>query len=163
LLRLLATPEGQALSDEDKRHILGACFLANHATMLDPFPDYQRLHALYNSLAQSADNQPALAYLSDAYYFDLLVWYHLAWSGESERRKEALLRDLADKGQAFSHADRLALLAWMGKTLRELLPRYSALAKRGQIELSCTPQTHPLSPLLLDLRAGQETVPEAPA
>src|SRR5690606_9586779 len=101
LLRLLATPQEQALSEDDKRKILDTCFLANHATMLDPFPDYQRLHALYNSLAQSADNQPALAYLSDAYYFDLLVWYHLAWSGESERRKEALLRDLADKGQAF--------------------------------------------------------------
>lgn len=163
LLRLLATPEGQALDEADKRKILDACFLANHATMLDPFPDYQRLHTLYNSLARSDVQQPALDYLADAYYFDLLVWYHLAWSGESERRKEKLLGDLARKGQSFSHADRQALLAWMGKTMRQVLPRYTALAQRGQIELSCTPQTHPLSPLLLDLRAGQQTVPDAPA
>lgn len=163
LLRLLATPEGVALDEADKRRILDACFLANHATMLDPFPDYQRLHALYNSLAHPADNQPALTYLSDSYYFDLITWYHLAWTGESERRTEKLLQDLIAKGQNFSHAERQALLAWMGRTISQLLPRYAALAKRGQIELSCTPQTHPLSPLLLDLRAGQETLPEAPA
>lgn len=163
LLRLLAQPEGSALSRENKRKILDSCFLANHATMLDPFPDYQRLHALFNGLGNPADNEPALNYLSDDYYFDLLTWYHLAWSGESERRTVKLLQDLIAKGQGYSHADRAALLAWMGKTIRSLLPRYAALAKRGQIELCCTPQTHPLSPLLLDLRAGQETVPEAPA
>jgi alpha-amylase/alpha-mannosidase (GH57 family) len=163
LLRLLATPQGVPLSKTDKCKILDACFLANHATMLDPFPDYQRLHALYNSLAKSETNQPALDYLSDAYYLDLITWYHLAWSGESERRKEKLLQELIAKGQGFSFSDRVALLVWMGETLRNLLPRYAALAKRGQIELSCTPQTHPLSPLLLDLRAGQQTVPAAPA
>lgn len=163
LLRLLATPEEEALNADDKRKILDACFLANHATMLDPFPDYQRLHALYNSLAHADDNQPALTYLSDSYYLDLITWYHLAWSGESERRTEKLLQDMIAKGQNFSHGERQALLAWMGRTIRNLLPRYTALAKRGQIELCCTPQTHPLSPLLLDLKAGQETVPEAPA
>lgn len=163
LLRLLATPEGTTLTNEDKCKILDACFLANHATMLEPFPDYQRLHALYNSLAHADDNQPALTYLSDSYYLDLITWYHLAWSGESERRMQTLLQEMIAKGQNFSHAERQALLAWMGRTIRNLLPRYTALAKRGQIELCCTPQTHPLSPLLLDLRAGQQTVPEAPA
>jgi len=163
LLRLLATPEGVALTNENKRKILDSCFLANHATMLDPFPDYQRLHALFNSLGKPTDNEPALDYLSDSYYFDLLTWYHLAWSGESERVTVKLLQNLIAKGQGYTHADRAALLAWMGTTLRNLLPRYAALARRGQIELCCTPQTHPLSPLLLDLKAGQQTVPEAPA
>jgi alpha-amylase/alpha-mannosidase (GH57 family) len=163
LLRLLATPEGQTLSAADKRQLLDSCFLANHATMLEPFPDYQRLHALYNSLGKPADNEPALEYLADSYYLDLITWYHLAWSGESERRKEKLLQEMIAKGQGFSHAERRALLDWIGRTLRDLLPRYAALARRGQIELSCTPQTHPLSPLLLDLRAGQQTVPDAPA
>ena len=163
LLRLLATPEGVALSVADKRKILDACFLANHATMLDPFPDYQRLHALFNGLGNPADNEPALDYLSDSYYFDLITWYHLAWSGESERRAQKLLQGLIAKGQGYTFTDRMALLEWMGTTLNQLLPRYAALAKRGQIELSCTPQTHPLSPLLLDLRAGQETEPQAPA
>jgi alpha-amylase/alpha-mannosidase (GH57 family) len=163
LLRLLATPEGVKLSGTEKRKILDACFLANHATMLDPFPDYQRLHALFNGLGNPADNEPALEYLSDSYYFDLITWYHLAWSGESERRSQQLLQDLIARGQGYTFADRIALLKWMGITLDHLLPRYAALAKRGQIELSCTPETHPLSPLLLDLRAGQETVPEAPA
>lgn len=163
LLRLLATPEGVALDIECKRKILDACFLANHATMLDPFPHYQRLHTLFASLGNPAGDDPILDYLSDGYYLDLITWYHLAWSGESERRKERLLQDLIAKGHNFSFADRVALLEWMGATLNGLLPRYASLAKRGQIELCCTPQTHPLSPLLLDLKAGQQTVPAAPA
>ncbi|MDE2599657.1 MAG: glycoside hydrolase [Rhodocyclaceae bacterium] len=163
LLRLLATPEGAKLDIEDKRRILDACFLANHATMLSPFPDYQRLHTLFNSLDNPCCEDPILDYLSDGYYLDLITWYHLAWSGESERRKEKLLQDLIAKGHNFSFADRMALMKWMGATLNCLLPRYAALAARGQIELCCTPQMHPLSPLLLDLKAGQQTVPEAPA
>ncbi|HTJ97017.1 MAG TPA: glycoside hydrolase family 57 protein [Rhodocyclaceae bacterium] len=163
LLRLLATPEGVILSNEDKRFLLDACFLANHATMLDPFPDYQRLHTLFSSLSDPINNEPVIEYLSDAYFFDLVTWYHLAWSGEYERRNEKILQTLIGKGQNFTLEDRHALLEWIGRTLKNILPRYTALAKRGQIELSCTPQTHPLSPLLLDLRAGQETVPEAPA
>jgi alpha-amylase/alpha-mannosidase (GH57 family) len=43
-----------------------------------------------------------------------------------------------------------------------LIPRWKALAGRGQVELSSTPQTHPLSPLLLDFRVARESVPEAP-
>ncbi|HWU85111.1 MAG TPA: glycoside hydrolase, partial [Rhodocyclaceae bacterium] len=148
LLRLLATPAGTPLGIEDKRKILDACFLANHATMLDPFPDYQRLHTLFGSLGNPSCTDPILDYLSDGYYLDLITWYHLAWSGESERRAVPLLQELIAKGKCFTPADRAALMEWMGNTLRNLLPRYAALAARGQIELSCTPQTHPLAPLL---------------
>lgn len=163
LLRVLSTPADGTLAQADKRLLLEACFRANHPTMLAPFPDYQRLHALYTSLASDNGNEPALEYLSDSYYYDLVTWYHLAWSGESERRQEPFLQALIAKGQSFTPGDRQQLLAWIGRTLRGILPRYRALAERGQIELSCTPQTHPLSPLLLDLRAGQETVPSAAA
>ena len=66
------------------------------------------------------------------------------------------------KGEGYTLADRQALLAWIGATLRKIIPRYRALAERGQIELSCTPQTHPLAPLLLDFNVARESVPDAP-
>jgi hypothetical protein len=32
-----------------------------------------------------------LRYLSGAYFSDLVTWYHLAWTGETERRRNPLL------------------------------------------------------------------------
>ncbi len=160
LLRVLATPDLKRLSDSERSFLLHACFLSNHTTMLAPFPHYQRLHDLYRYLVR--ENVTALAYLSTAYFTDLITWYHLAWTGETERRREPILAELMSKGEAYTLADRQALLTLIGKTLRALIPRYRALAERGQIELSSTPQTHPLAPLLLDFGSAHETLPDAP-
>jgi len=42
-----------------------------------------------------------------------------------------------------------------------VLPRYRALAERGQVELSVTPYAHPILPLLLDIESAREAMPEA--
>ena len=159
LLRLLAAPELDALDLAERKYLLEACFRCHHATMLAPFPRYQRLHELYESLAR--EGEAALAYLSGAYLADLVTWYHLAWTGETVRRHEPLLAQLMAKGEGYSLADRQSLLALIGQTLAQLVPRYRALQARGQIELSTTPASHPLSPLLLDFQSARESQPEA--
>lgn len=160
LLRLLAAPDLDGLSGSERDFLLNACFLSNHTTMLAPFHRYQRLHDLYRELVR--ESPAALAYLSGAYFADLVTWYHLAWTGESERRREPMLVELMSKGEGYTLADRQALLTHIGDTLRHIIPRYRALADRGQIEISSTPQTHPLAPLLLDFGVARETLPEAP-
>ena len=40
-----------------------------------------------------------------------MTWYHLAWTGETVRREEALVARLMAQGEGFSLADRQALLA----------------------------------------------------
>ena len=160
LLRLLAAGDLQALTRDERHTLLDACFRCNHATMLTPFPHYQRLHALYTSLAHEGD--AALDYLSGAYFSDLLTWYHLAWTGETLRRESPLLAELMAKGEGFDAADRQRLLTLIGETLGALIPRYRALQARGQIELSATPYAHPLAPLLLDFKVADESQPNAP-
>ena len=113
----------------------------------------ERLHDLYLQL--SGEGQTALSYLSGAYFSDLVTWYHLAWSGESERRRNPLLATLMSQGEGYDARDRQQLLASIGDLMSGLIPRWRALAARGQVELSSTPQTHPLSPLLLDFKAAQ--------
>ncbi len=159
LLRLLATADFDALTATERSLLLDTCFRCNHATMLAPFPRYQRLHALYTSLA--TEGAAALAYLSGAYLADLVTWYHLVWTGETERRREPLLAELMAKGEGFSRADRQSLLAYIGRTLDKLVPRYRALQARGQIELSSTPACHPLAPLLLDFQCARESQPKS--
>ncbi len=160
LLRMLATPDLNAISDSDRRLLLGTCFRSNHVTMLAPFPYYQRLHDLYQMLTAQGEN--ACRYLSGDYFSDLVTWYHLAWTGETERRRNPLIANLMSQGEGYSYNDRRQLLADIGELISGLIPRWKALADRGQVELSSTPQTHPLAPLLLDFRVARETVPDAP-
>jgi alpha-amylase/alpha-mannosidase (GH57 family) len=160
LLRLLATPDLGAIDSADRHLLLDTCFRSNHVTMLGPFPRYKRLHDLYLSLVP--EGEAALNYLSGAYFSDLVTWYHLAWTGESERRSNPLIPLLMSKGEGYDANDRAQLITAYGKLISSIIPRYRALAARGQIELSSTPETHPLSPLLLDFQSARESLPEAP-
>jgi alpha-amylase/alpha-mannosidase (GH57 family) len=160
LLRMLATPDLGAISQGERRLLLDTCFRSNHVTMLAPFPHYQSLHDLYQMLA--AQGESAYRYLSRDYFSDLVTWYHLAWTGETERRRNPLIANLMSQGEGYAYDDRRQLLASIGELISGLIPRWKALADRGQIELSSTPQTHPLSPLLLDFRVARESIPDAP-
>ncbi|MDD5177248.1 MAG: glycoside hydrolase family 57 protein [Sterolibacterium sp.] len=159
LLRLLAFPDLGQLSASEREFLLNTCFRSNHTTMLAPFRQYQRLHNLYLKLTRAGN---ALNYLSGAYFADLITWYHLAWTGETERRRQPILAQLMSQGQDFTLADRQALLRLIGEDIKSVIPRYQALAQRGQIEISSTPQTHPLAPLLIDFKVARETQPESP-
>jgi alpha-amylase/alpha-mannosidase (GH57 family) len=160
LLRWLDTDELDALPPDERQRLLAACFRCNHPTMLAPFPQYRHLFELHESLTRKGS--AALAYLSGAYFADLLTWYHLAWTGETVRRQEPLLAELMAKGEGYSLTDRRNLLQLIGRILAGLVPRYRALQARGQIEISATPACHPLAPLLLDFKVARDTLPEAP-
>ncbi len=159
LLQLLAQSDADRLSDAARSAILERCFHANHHHMIGPFAAYRRLLDLYEfAMRQGAE---ANAYLSDQYLFDLLTWYHLAWTGETVRRESELVTRLMSTGHGFTHADRRAFLQLIGATVREIIPRYRRLAERGQIELSSTPHHHPLAPLLIDFASARESEPQA--
>ncbi len=160
LLRTLAGDHPGAGSPEERALILDCCFRAHHEKMVDPFPAYRRLLDLFRFTDELG--RGSLDYLSPQYYADLLTWYHLAWTGETIRRSRPEVVQLMSKGQGFSLEDRRALLAVIGDTVRDVLPRWHRLAQRGQIELSSTPHFHPLAPLLLDFGAAREAQPDAP-
>ncbi len=160
LLARLADPRLGRMPRQDKRWLLASCFRLNTATMLDPFPAYRRLHDLWRQLEGQGD--AALDYLSGQYFADLVTWYHLAWTGETVRRQYPLVLKLMQKGANFTPDDRQALLKLIQEVIGGLIPRYRALAERGQVELSTTPHSHPIAPLLIDFRAAREARPELP-
>jgi len=159
LLRLLGHEDFGALAPQERALVLERCFRANPATMIEPFPHYRRLHDLYGCV--EGEGPIALGYLSGAMLADLVTWYHLAWTGETERRNRPLLAELFGKGDGYSLRDRLRLRELIGEVLRAIVPRYRALAERGQIELSSTPSSHPLAPLLIDFGCAREPDVEA--
>lgn len=160
LLRLLATPNLNQVSASERLLILNSCFLSNHSSMLKPYPLYKRLYDMFKIL-EKRNKEDALAYLSGQYLADLLMWYHLAWTGESVRRENQEVASLMAQGENFNHVDRLKLFNIIGDLIQRLIPRYRKLAESGQIELSTTPHYHPLSPLLIDFSSARDSVPNA--
>lgn len=157
LLRLLITPDLGNISDSERELILTNCFKGNHETMLKPYPAYERLHDLYDTVQQK--NACGLIHFSGRYIADLLVWYHLAWTGESVRQNHQTVLQLMKKCENFNYSDRVQLFSLIGELIRDLVPRYRKLAESGQIELSTTPHYHPLAPLLIDFSSAQDSLP----
>lgn len=160
LLALLAKEDMNSLNEEERYLILDSCFKGHHEKMLAPFAYYQCLHNMYTKLEPLG--QSMFNYLSGQYMADLIVWYHLAWTGESVRRNSSEIQALMEKGSQFTLEDRQTLLRVIAELISGLIPRYRALETSGQIEISSTPHYHPILPLLLDFRSTRDAMPYAP-
>ncbi|OZA28780.1 MAG: glycoside hydrolase [Hydrogenophilales bacterium 17-64-11] len=166
MLNLLAGVERIPADAARRLRIVRDCQRCHAPRMIHPYPAFHSLLRMIGVTdetgAGSAGLQLHLAYLSEQYFLDLLTWYHLAWLGHSLKQLPLAQRLLAQE-KNFSAADRHALLHLMQDCMAGLIPRYRALAERGQIELSMTPYGHPIVPLLNDFANLRDALPEAPA
>ena len=141
------------LDAAEKLELTAACLHANKTHMIKAFPAYSAL-----AVRAKVSVEQALP-LDNARFRDLLVWYHLAWTGESLRREFPMLRGLLHKAEGFSDEDARQLLVLIGDVIANLVPRYRKLSETGRIELSLTPHAHPILPLLIDLSSALEATP----
>ncbi|MFK5986053.1 MAG: glycoside hydrolase family 57 protein [Pseudomonadota bacterium] len=139
--------------------LISQCLKASKERLIDRFSGYQHLA----EMAQWAiKKQSMLCYLNDQFIYDLLVWYHLAWIGETIKRNNSEIKALIEKQRNFNQSDRLVLLEIIRNLISGIIPRYKVLAEKGQIELSVTPYAHPIMPLMLDLKSTRDALPNAP-
>lgn len=139
--------------------LMRACLRAHKTRMIDRFPVYRNLA----EMAESADRDPKYGdYLNDQYLMDLVMWYHLAWLGETVRRTDSRVERFMAQGQGFDEASGRDLMVIIAEILAGIIPRYRQLALEGRIELSFSPYSHPIIPLLLDFSAAREAQPDAP-
>ncbi len=157
LLRLLTHPAGEPLAEAERDFILEHCFRADAESAWRLFPAYRHLHDLFALLESRGSD--LRHYLSDQYFFDLLTWHHLRWTGETVRRASPTVTRLMAIGTRFSHDDRLELFRLAGELVSGIIPRYAKLAAESRIELSTTPHQHPVAPLLMDFDVAREAQP----
>lgn len=158
---LLAALAAEVLpsAPEQRIELVNHCLRANLKRMVHRFPAYRHL----SDMATLVRKYPSsVTYLSDQYLADLLVWYHLAWMGETVRAHDSGIKALLLKQHTYSLEDRRQLLAIIGEQIAQVLPRYRSLAEAERIELSVTPYGHPILPLLLDMASTHQAMPEAP-
>ncbi|TDT41429.1 alpha-amylase/alpha-mannosidase (GH57 family) [Halospina denitrificans] len=144
---------------EARRPLFERCLQAHEQLMIERFAPYARLAALTRH-ALETDIGPD--YLTNRHLADLVTWYHLAWLGETVRRRDERVRALMDKAQDYDLADRRQLLTLIGELMTGLLDRYRALVDAGRVELSTTPYTHPMLPLMIDFESAREARPDTP-
>lgn len=157
LLAALAT-DTIGITESLRLTIVKQCVRSNEERLIKRFRPYKELV----QLARHALTNPGyLRYLDEQFFFDLLVWYHLVWMGETIRENNATVQRLIRKAHGYSFSDRRELLGTIGELLRTVVPRYRNLAASGQIELSVTPDKHPIVPLLLDFKSTLEAMPSA--
>jgi alpha-amylase/alpha-mannosidase (GH57 family) len=162
LLALLNKPNLCEFDENECRLIIESCFKAHHEKMLSPFPHYQRLLNIYQQVEPIMNGDYDFHYLSAQYKTDLIVWYHLAWCGESLRKESKTVQTLMEKGVLFTENDRQQLFSVIKETISGLIPRYKKLMANGQIEISTTPYYHPILPLLIDFASTKDAMPDAP-
>jgi alpha-amylase/alpha-mannosidase (GH57 family) len=163
MLNLLSGVERIPSDVASRLRIVQDCQRCHAPRMIHPYPAF---HHLLNMVGPSSETdktglQRHLGYLSEQYFLDLLTWYHLAWLGHS-LKKLPLTKRLMSQEKDFSAADRHELLHLIQHCMAGLIPRYRALAERGQIELSVTPYGHPIVPLLNDFANLRDALPDVP-
>ena len=155
----LTLKKASELDMEEKFFILENFFLANWDNMIKPFPRYYELlmkrglHFIRNDLIR------AIRYFSDGDFLDLQVLFNLCWIDPLFRKKDPFLKMLEDKSRDYTEEDKYMLISKQFSILKEIIPRYSEMVKRGQIELSVSPFYHPILPLLCDTSSARIAMP----
>lgn len=143
---------------EDRLKLVKDCLRANRERQINRYPAFKKLVEMTEWLEQYCGS---LCYVNAQFISDILVWYHLAWIGETVKLTDSRIKFLIDKGSGYSLHDRVEIIQVIGELLANVICRYRLLAKKGRIELSVTPYAHPIMPLLLDLNVAHEAMPGA--
>nr|ALT22081.1 glycoside hydrolase [Anabaena sp. XPORK15F] len=147
------TPVEQ-LKREQKEFIIEHFFDANHHTLIDPHPRYSQLYHQRQEKGQGW----CLEHWDLSDYGDLLAWHNLAWIDPLFWDDPEIAMWL-EKGRNFSLGDRQRIYSKQKEILSRIIPQHREMQKKGQLEVTTTPYTHPILPLLADTNAGRVAVP----
>jgi len=143
----------EALNAGQKQFIAEHFFDANHHTMIDPHPRYAELY----EQRQERGLEWCLTHWEPQDYSDLLAWHNLVWF-DPLFWDEPEIADWLKRGKGFTLSDRQRIYSKQREILSRIIPQHRQMQESGQLEVTTTPYTHPILPLLADTNAGQVAV-----
>lgn len=149
---LTATEE---LRPEQKAFILQHFFDGHHRTLIDPHPRYAQLYEQRHEKGQ----EWCLAHWTLDDYGDLLAWHNLAWI-DPLFWDDPEIEQWLKQGKGFTLSDRQRIYSKQRQILGRIIPHHRHMQDSGQLEVTTTPYTHPILPLLADTDAGRVAVPQ---
>ncbi|NES82764.1 MAG: glycoside hydrolase [Moorea sp. SIO2B7] len=151
-LALAVTPDEQ-LGIEQRKFIIEHFFDCNHRTMIDPHPRYAQLY----QQKQKQGREWCLWNWIEQDYSDLLAWHNLAWI-DPIFWDDPEIATWLEKGKGFTLGDRQRILSKQREIIRRIIPQHRTMQDTGQLEVTTTPYTHPILPLLADTNSGRVAV-----
>ena len=145
----------EQLSSQQRQFIVEHFFDAHHQTMVDPHPRYAQLFTQKQTHGQAW----CLQNWDPQDYGDLLAWHNLAWF-DPMFWEDPEIAGWLEQGQGFTLGDRKDIIAKQRQILSQILPQHRKMQARGQLEVTTSPYTHPILPLLADTDAGRVAVPQ---
>ncbi len=154
---VLAEKPANQLTAEDKQFILRHFFDANWDHIIGQFPQYKALLDKRGHDSTEATINKALKSFTVQDYRDLQVWFNLAWMDPDILAQEPF-KSLTKKAH-FTEADKAPIFAEQLKLIKAVIPEHKKLQDAGQIEVTMTPYTHPILPLLYDTNLAKIAMP----
>jgi alpha-amylase/alpha-mannosidase (GH57 family) len=145
------------LTDEDKEFIYEHFFDGNHHTLIDPHPRYSELY----HQKHDEGKQWCLEHWQLHDYEDLLAWHNLSWI-DPMFWDDPEVAGWLEQGRNFSLSDRQKIWKKQQEIIARIIPQHKKMQDSGQLEITTTPYTHPILPLLSDTDAGRVAVPQMP-
>ncbi|MBF2078486.1 MAG: glycoside hydrolase [Synechococcales cyanobacterium T60_A2020_003] len=153
-LTIALTPEDQ-LTLEQREFIVQHFFDAHHRTMVDPHPRYAELFYQRQDRGQNW----CLENWGLQEYADLTAWHNLAWFDPLFWDDPDIAQWL-NQGRNYTLSDRQRIYSKQREILSRIIPQHRLMQERGQLEITTTPYTHPILPLLADTNCGRVAVPQ---
>ena len=151
-LALALTPES-TLSDRQKQDIIKHFFDGHYHTLVEPHPRYNELYHQRQEKGHTwcAENWKAQD------YSDLLAWHNLAWIDPLFWDDPDIAQWL-EQGKNFTLSDRQRIYSKQRQIINRIIPQHKKMQDAGQLEVTTTPYTHPILPLLADTNSGRVAV-----
>ncbi|HEY9643423.1 MAG TPA: glycoside hydrolase [Coleofasciculaceae cyanobacterium] len=150
----LALQPAETLNLSQRDFAIENFFDANHRTLIDPHPRYAELYGQ----RQNHGKIWCLENWNAQDYGDLLAWHNLAWIDPLFWDDPEIAAWL-DRGRGFSLSDRQRIYSKQRHILSRIIPQHRRMQESGQLEITTTPYTHPILPLLADTNSGRVAIP----
>lgn len=147
------------LSAAERRRLLHSFFMIDWDRSVRPVPRYLELLEKRGRDLARVDLDEVAPTFTVGELRDLQVHFNLAWMGFGALLDDPELRAIAARGRDYEADDVARVLAAQRTVLAGVLPRWRALADRGQVELSTTPHHHPILPLVCDSDTAARALP----
>ncbi|WP_017327831.1 hypothetical protein [Synechococcus sp. PCC 7336] len=155
-LELMLMPV-EHLSGPQREFIVDRFFDANYPTEIEP---YDRYRELFHQREQRG-REWCLRHWELQDFSDLLAWHNLAWF-DPLFHDEPEIEGWLKQQRGFTAGDRQRIYTKQRELLARIVPQHAKMQASGQLELTTTPYTHPILPLLANEHAARVARPGLP-
>ena len=141
--------------------MLRSDFSADWKIWVRPVPRYSELLDKRGTDLRQIDLLAKQAEFSAQELRDLQVHFVLAWIGFAGRKEEPRVAELIAKERGYTEEEKIAAVDAQRRIAARIVPRWRALADRGQVEITCSPLYHPILPLVIDTDSARRAMPAA--